>query len=48
MEISTKTPSSEIPEELINSLREVINNSSPGIVVEGMRTEIEESILQKA
>ena len=42
VEISTKTPSSEVPEELINTLREVINNSSPGIVVEGMRTEIEE------
>ena len=42
VEITTRTSNSEIPEDIINSLKDVIHNSSPGIAVEGMRAEIEE------
>ncbi|MBZ5782034.1 hypothetical protein, partial [Klebsiella aerogenes] len=42
VEFTTRASTAEVPKEIINSLREVINNSSPGIAVEGMRAEIEE------
>ena len=42
IEISSKTPSPDIPRDIIDSLKNVINDSSPGIAVECMRAEIEE------
>ena len=36
----TARPSSEIPREIVNSLQEVINDSSPGVAVDRMRDEI--------
>ena len=36
----TARPSPEIPREIVNSLQEVINDSSPGVAVDRMRDEI--------
>ena len=33
----TARPSPEIPREIVNSLQEVINDSSPGVAVDRMR-----------
>ena len=38
----TSRPSTEIPREIINSIQDVINDSSPGIAVDRMRDEIRE------
>ena len=46
----TAQSSPEIPREIVNSIQNVINNSSPGIAVDRMRDEIREireSLLQK-
>ena len=38
----TAQSSSEIPREIVNSIQDVINNSSPGIAVDRMRDELRE------
>ena len=38
----TARPSPEIPREIMNSLQEIINDSSPGVAIDRMRNEIRE------